>query len=233
MTKYNIKNWERFLNENSQKLIDFDSFPVDVRKTLEDEYTQLGFDWNEKQEEFDNDPEGFDNWMIKHKSDQFLKNLDDIIRKTTQDMILIKRQEISKKKLDAFEELIIPSLGNEIVQPTLSKFEEEILMNPYLTIHELEKGMRDAKSIFDKEGNIDPLKIEKSEIFPGGEINVPAFEKFIKNHPEFQGAYDHWKKLFDEDMELTLQDLNAFRDSTPIEKIRELRKFLIEFKKKL
>jgi len=219
-------------NQQSPELVDFDAFPPEVRDTLDNEYGryQHSFDWNSKQDEFRNNPEGFTAWLKKDKSEQFLKNLDNIIKMTTRDMILLKRKKIADMKLKAFEELIIPTLGDEIATHHLSKFEELVLMNPYATAEEIAKGFREAKSIFDTEGNIDPLKIEKSKIFTGGEVNLPAFERFIQKYPEFQGAFNHWKKLFDEDMDLTLTDLNAFRNSTPIDKIRDLRNFLIDYR---
>ena len=224
--------------KSQDELVDFDAFPPEVRKTYDDEYFQYPPDWsniwNEKQNEFRNNGQGFKDWMERAISEQFLKTLDDVISKTTQDMILLKRQKASKMKLEAFEELIIPALGiedSDVVTHQLSIYEAQVLMNPYATAEEIAKGFREAKSIFDAEGSIDPLKIEKSEIFKGGEIKPVEFERFIKNHPEFEGAYNHWKKLFDEDMKLTLTDLNAFRDSTSIDRIRDLRNFLIDYRK--
>ena len=229
------------IDRSQNKLVDFDSFPPEVRKTYEDEYKQYPPDfsniWNEKQREFriDSDnPQGFENWYEGMKSEQFLKTLDDVIMKTIQDMTLLKRRNVAEMKLRAFEELIIPTLGiegSDVVTHHLSIYEAQVLMNPYATAEEVAKGFREAKSIFDAEGNIDPLKIEKSEYFKGGEIKPAEFKRFIEKHPDFQGAYDHWKKLYDDDMKLTLTDLHAFRDSISFERIRDLRNFLIDYRK--
>ena len=212
------------------KLVDFDSFPEDVRKTLEDEYGhfQYNFDWNKKQDELGSD---FRMWFEENKSEEFLKNLDDIIRKVTQDMILIKKKKMAEKKLEAFEDLIKDSLSHEVLSPALSKFEEMVLMNPYLTLQELSDAFREAKNIIDQDGNIDFTKVEKSDFFTGGDINLPRFERFVAKNPDYLGVFDTWKKLFDESMNLSIKELNAFRSSTPIKRIRELRNFLIDFKK--
>lgn len=218
---------------NSNFSVDFDSFPKSILETLENEYGdfQNNFDWNEKTEEFRENPIEFRQWMKKNKSEQFLKKIDNIIMKTTQDMILLKRKDIAKAKLKAFEELIIPSLGNEVLSKALTKYEELILMNPNVTMEELNNGFREAKNIIDADGNINPLKTEMSKIFLGGDINIPNFERFVRKNPQYMGVYKDWEKIFNEFMDLYLIDLNAFRSSTPIQKIRELRNFLIDFKK--
>lgn len=214
-------------------LVDFDSFPESVRQTLDDEYGNYtnNFDWNEKQDEFRGNPEGLKKWFEKNKSEAFLKNINNIIRMTTQDMILIKKQKIAQLKLKSFEELIIPSLGNDVLVLKLSKFEEDILMDPNATIKSIENGFKEAKNIIDSDGSINQRKIQMSQLFTGDDINIPAFENFIKKNPEYQSAFNDWKRLFDEEMELSFKELNAYRDTTPIQKIRELRNFLINFKK--
>ena len=148
-------------------------------------------------------------------------------------MILIKRKEIAGAKLKAFEELIIPSLGNEVVGKQLTKFEEYVLMNPDATLKSIEDGFREAKNIIDADGSINPLKIQLSTIFTGGDINIPAFENFVNKNPEYQGVFNDWNKLQEDYMALFLKPLNAYRDSTSIDKMRELRNFLIDFRKKL
>jgi len=219
------------LNENTQALVDFKSFPEDVKNTLFDEYGHFftgGYDWNTKTSELGS---GFHDWKDKYESDMFIKNLDLLIGKTTKDLILKKKQVMSDKKLDAFEELIIPTLGNSVLVPILSKFEAMVLMDPNATIESIEKGFKKAKGIFDKSGSIDHSKIEQSNILQGGGINLPNFESFVNENPEYKGVFNDWKKLFDESMKLSITELNAFRDSTPIDKIRNLRNHLIQFKK--
>ena len=90
-----------------------------------------------------------------------------------------------------------------------------------------------AKNIIDADGSINPLKIQLSTIFTGGDINIPAFENFVNKNPEYQGVFNDWNKLQEDYMALFLKPLNAYRDSTSIDKMRELRNFLIDFRKKL
>lgn len=54
-------------NQNTSDLVDFESFPDSVKKTLENEYGdfQFNFDWNEKQDEFRGNHEGFREWLKK------------------------------------------------------------------------------------------------------------------------------------------------------------------------
>jgi len=218
-------------NKLKTDLVDFHSFPESVLKTLDEyDYYLKTFDWNEKMDEYGNK---FGEWIEKYKSDMFLKNINEIIKETTQDMILLKKRDIAEKKLRAFEEIIESSLGSKVLSPALSKFQEIILMNPNATIASIEKGFQEAKNIIDKDGSVNQLKITPSKLFKGGEINYPAFENFVKENPEFQGVYNDWKKILDECVELTLNtNLNAFRDSTSIDRIRELRNFLIDYKKR-
>lgn len=216
---------------DTQRVFDFTTLPDDVEKTLDeyDNYTHKTFDWNDKMGEL-GQPE-FSNWFEGHKNKVLSDNLDDIITKTTQDMILIKKRVISDKKLKAFEELIKPTIGNEALMPALSKFEEEVIMNPHATPEMIQKGFNDAKNIIDAEGNLDHSKIEKSNVFTGGDINLPQFERFANNNPEYMGVFEDWKKIFDENTELMIKNLHAYRDSTPIDRIRKLRDTLINIKK--
>ena len=145
-------------------------------------------------------------------------------------MILLKRKGIVAMKLKAFEELIIPVLGDDILSQRLTKYQEKVILNPHATPESIKQGFEDAKHMIGDDIDTILAKSELSDVFLGGEINVSAFERYIEKHPEKKKTYDDWKKIFDEDMELTLTDLNAFRDSTSIERIRDLRNFLIEYK---
>ena len=105
---------ESFVKNDTSILSGIDSFPESIKNTL-DEYSKYfvpKFDWNEKQDEFIDNPQGFTIWLQGYKYNGLLKNINNVITKITEDMILIKRKEIAGAKLKAFEELIIPSLGN-------------------------------------------------------------------------------------------------------------------------
>jgi hypothetical protein len=238
MNKY-IKKYDAFLSEAmlDTTMFNIETFPEDIKKTL-DEYTQYfehKFDWNSKQEEYMDeewnlDHEGFSKWVKDNKNNGLKANIDTVIEKLDEDIKLIDAQDKSEAKLKAFEELIIPALGNEVLSPTLNKYQERVLLNPYASLEEIEQGFREGKSIFDKDGNIDQSKIEMSDIFTGDEINIPAFEKFVEKNPEFQGVFNDWEKIYNEHMDLFLKDLNAFRKSTSKERIQELRGFLLGLK---
>lgn len=217
------------LTEDEKKaLFDFKTLPQDIQDTLGeyDIYT-MRFEWNTMQDKLG---DKFHDWFENHQNEMLVKHIDDIILRTTQDMILLKRKKMVEMKLNAFEELIKPVLGNSVLVPALTKFEERVIMNPDVTPEEIQQAFQDAKNIIDDSGSIDQSKIEQSDIFTGGDINLPRFEAFVKENPEYRGVFNDWKKLFDEHMELFLKELNAFRDSTPIDKIRELRNTLIKIK---
>ena len=216
----------------SHQLVDFDSFPPSVLRTLENEYGDYdhNFNWNSKSNEFET-PQEFAVWRQENQSKQFLKSLDKIIQQTTHDMILIKKREMAEKKLQAFEELIKETMSHEVLTTALTKYEEDVIMDPYASAESIEKGFREAKQTIDQDGNIDSDKLEKSTLFKGGDISHVNFNKFAEKNPEYQGAFKAWEKLFDEEMNLALAGLQAFRDSTSIERIRELRNFLINYKK--
>jgi len=206
---------------------DYTQIPSDIKKTL-DEYTDFfidKFDWNSKMDEYGN---SFNKWYDNYRDEQLLKNKNKLLLALSSDLVLLKKRKLADKKLEAFEELIIPVLGDKVLLPALSKFEEDILLDPNLTISELEKEMEKAKGIFGEEGNIDQRKIQQSEIFKGDNISLPAFERFVSKNPEYKGVFDTWKKLFDTSIELTLKDLNAFRSSTSFDSILNLYKYIKE-----
>jgi hypothetical protein len=215
----------------------FDEFPDDVLKTLEDEYGYLykhNFDWNAKSSEFTDsgkfDGVGFDRWRNRNQQDEFLKNMGKIISALRSDLLLMKRTELAKKKLDAFEELIKPVFGKHITGDVLTKFEEQVLMDPDATIESIERGFREAKNIIDQYGNIDSSKMEKSMLFTGGDINIPNFERFVAANPEYQKTFDIWNRLYDEYMGLYLTRKNAYRGYT-YEPLRKLYDYLMVYKK--
>ena len=225
-----------YLNENASSInnIDFNSFPNDILKTLEDEYGHYylyNFDWNSKQDEFIDNPKGFREWLNTNKKEEFIKNLDKIIGKVRQDLILLIKQRNADKVLKEFEELIVPVLDNSILVEPLSKFMEFALLNLH-TAKEIERAYIEAKNIIDNDGSLNHEKITPSTIFTGGDISLPNFERFVSKNPEYKGVFNDWKKMFDKSMELSSTELNAFRDSTPYEKIRNLYNFLVEFRSK-
>ena len=216
----------------------FDEFPDDVLKTLVDEYGymyQNNFDWNSKQDEFvvsgKFDGAGFDRWIEQNKQQEFIKNLDRIISAVRSDLLLMKRTELMKKKLDAFEELIKPVFGNHITGDVLTKFEEDVIMDPNATIESIERGFAEAKNLIDQYGNIDSSKIEKSTLFTGGDINIPNFERFVATNPEYQKTFDVWNKLHYEYLDLYMTKKNAFRGYR-YEPLRKLYDFLVAYRKK-
>lgn len=227
-----------YLNENVLTInnIYFNSFPNDILKTLEDEYGHFylnNFDWNSKQDEFvkdgDFDGKGFGEWIAINKKEEFVKNIDKLITVTRQDLItLIKRKNIDKALKD-FEELIIPVIGNVNLTEPLSKFMEFALLNSHNS-KEIEQAYIEAKNIIDSDGSLNYAKITPSTIFIGDDINLSKFESFVSKNPEYKGVFNDWKKLFDKSIEMGNIKLNAFRDSTPYEKIRNLYNFLIKIK---
>jgi hypothetical protein len=214
----------------------FDEFPEDILNTLKDNYLNLyhNFDWNKKTQEFFKngvyDGEGFSQWVEKHEQTEFIKNLNKIISYVREDLLLLKRKELSKRKLKSFEELIKPVFGNHITGDALTKYEEEILLNPYVTIEQLDKAFIEAKNIIDEYGNIDQSKIQKSTIFVGGEINIPKFEEFVKKNPQYKKTFDVWTKLFDEETYYLLKHTHAFH-VVNYRKLRKLYDFLMEYRK--
>ena len=137
------KLYEEVIRENlgyDKSPFDFNGLPEDIKETLFDEYdnyTHNTYDWNEKQDELGGE---FDEWFYSHKNNVLWANLNDIIIKIGQDMITIKREEMAKVKLDAFEELIKPVIGDSVLVPALTKFEEMVLMNTMATPESIQKG---------------------------------------------------------------------------------------------
>lgn len=225
-----------YLNENVSSInnIDFNSFPNDILKTLEDEYGLYylhNFDWNTKQSEFLDNPKGFREWREINKKEEFIKNLDKIISKVRQDLILLIKQKNADKVLKDFEELIIPVLGNSVLVEPISKWMEFALLNLH-SWEKIEKARIEAENIIDDDGSINYAKVTPSTIFAGDHISLPNFERFVRNNPEYKGVFNDWKKMFDKSIELTSTDLNAFRNSTPYKEIRNLYDFLIKIREK-
>ena len=213
----------------------FDSFPESVKKTLFDEYGDFrhNFDWNSKQDEFRDNPEGFRDWMKSNDKNEFINQLDNLIKKTTQDLTLLKKRRVISNQLKAFEALIIPSLGTNALTQAMTKYEEMVMMSTMLSLKDMEEELKDAQNILTPDGSIDHRKIEMSQVFTGGEISIPGFEGFVKDNPEFRGVYNDWKKLYDKDFEFNFtKELNAYRGSTSEARIKELRDFLIQFKQR-
>ena len=214
----------------------FDEFPEDVLETLNQNYFYMfsNFDWNSKSSEFTNggnyDGEGFNKWIEQHKQGEFIKNIDRIISAVRSDIILMKRKQLASKKLESFEELIKPVFGKNITGDALTKFEEEILMDPYATIESIERGFREAKNLIDQYGNIDSKKMEKSTFFSGGDINIPNFERFVKDNPQYKKTFDVWYKLFNEEMDLSLKNTYSHH-IIGYDQLRKLYDFLITYRK--
>ena len=215
----------------------FNDLPPDIIKILKNEYSHIymdRFDWNKKQDEFtDNgvyDGKAFNEWYRNYESSQFSKNIDVLTQKVREDLITIIKRRNAEKVLSKFEELIIPVLGNEVLVGPISKFMEIALLNLHST-NEIEKAYRESKNIIDNGGSINQSKITQSGIFVGDVISLPNFEKFVENNPEYRGVFNDWKKLFDMEIELSLKNLNAFRDSIKYDNIKPLYDYLINLKK--
>lgn len=222
------EEYKNILREN----FSISDIPEDIKKMLDGYNLFMNFDWNSKQDEFvdkngNYDSKGFSNWFKNHKTEEFLKDLPNLIKKVRQDIIVLHKKSLADKKLEYFEELIIPVLGNEVLIPALSKFEEDILLNSH-TIEDLERGFEQAKNIFTHEGDIDQRKIEASKIFVGGELSIPAFERFVNKNPEYKPVYLDWKKMYDEYMKYLLYDLNTSQVRS-IKDLKKLYNYLVKF----
>ena len=217
------------ITENDNYVFDFNKLPQEIKDTL-DEYDiySNNYDWNDKADELGDE---FRDWITKNYNQQLSNNIDDMISRVEEDIEHKQKEELSEKRYKSFEQLIIPVMGDSVLTPTLNKYEEEILMDHNLTIDEIEKALKDAKNIINSEGGIDMSKIEDSTLFNDRSINIPAFERFVGDNPEYEGVYKDWEKLFDEYMDLSIKELNAYRDTTTIDRMVQLRDTLIEIKK--
>ncbi len=212
-------------------LVDFDSFPKDVLNTLDSEYGNYEkFDWNSKMDEF-SDPQEFNRWVRKNKSDKFIANLDRLIEMTNQDIDTINKKKIASEKLKAFEELIKDSLPKEAFLTAISKFQEDALLNPYASSEDVQNAFEEAKNIIDQHGNIDQSKTTPSKLF-GDTINLPQFERLTQENPEFMGVFNDWKKLLLDYSMMSTVRLNSFRDTVRLQDVVNLRDFLTQYKKK-
>jgi len=192
-----------------------------IKYNYQDSFGFNDFDWNEESKR-----ENFREWLSDFEEKQFNKNLPKVIKEVKEDIELLKEKELSDAKLRDFEDLIIPSLGNEALVPILSKFEEDILLDPELTLEQMEEGFRQAKNIIDEDGSLNMRKIETGEILNKEKrISLRGFERFVENNPDYKGVFDAWKKIFDKDIELTLKETNAFR-SPSIKELENLYKDL-------
>lgn len=208
-------------------------FPENIQTTLSeyDEYFKPKFDWNTKQEEF-SDGKLFSDWLDKSETQGLKNNIDTVLEKIDEDISVLKAKEESEKKLEAFEELILPALDKGVLTPELNDRQYIALMDTHASLDDIAKGIKDGSGILDNEGNVDPLKLSSDNPISDGGINLPAFEKFVEENPEFQGVFDDWYKLFNEHSELMLKDLNAFRSSIRVSSLEDLKAYLEEYVKK-
>ena len=203
------------LSKESLKVIDLN---------YNDSFGFFDFNWNNESKR-----ENFREWLKEFEEKQFSENLDKVIGYVKSDIELIKKRKIAKLKLEAFEELIIPTLGNEVLVPKLSAYEKLVLMNPSATIESIEQGFKEAKNIIDEDGSINQLKITPSNLFEEDYINLPNFERFIQKNPEYTGVFNDWKKLFNEDIELSSKDTYAYRYPS-LEQLEKLHSELLSLK---
>ena len=198
----------------------FDNFPPELLEFMEDNYSHMyrfKYDYNEKASRFVNretgeyDGAGFRKWMDENTADEFVKNKSKIISAIRSDLITLRRRKLTKLKLDAYEELLISLLGNNITGQALTRFEADIIMDPYATVESIRRGFEEAKNILDKHGRVNPDKVELSTVFPGGHINYPTFERFVEDNPKYLSTYETWDKLHKEYQKHDMKELNGFR----------------------
>lgn len=227
-----MKTYIGFINENLSN-VDIKTFPKDILNTLEAEYGHYflyKFDWNTEQ---DNHPTDFNEWFKKQANDEFVKNLNKLIMLTGQDLTTIKRKEFADRKLKDFEDLIKDAVDKDLFKLTMKKYELDLIMWGYnYSPAELSSELKKVKDVFDEAGQLDYSKIEDINFDAGG-IVLSKFESFVEKNPEFKGVFDTWKKLFDENMDMTLKELNAFRSSTTFKRIKELNEFLKNIRTKI
>lgn len=186
-----------------------DALSEKSKKTIDSNYNRefgiYDFDFNKESKR-----ENYFEWFTKFKNEQFKKNLKKGINAVSEDIDLLEKRKQSDKKLKDFEELILPTLGNDVKNPSLSEYQEMVFMNPYASEEELRKALSDT-SIFNEDGSINKAKITESEFFNEEGINLPSFERFAEKNPEYKGVFDSWKKMLDENMALHNKETNAFR----------------------
>jgi hypothetical protein len=219
----------------------FDNFPPELLEFMEDNYSHMyrhNYDWNEMSAKFMNretgeyDGEGFSKWKEKKETDEFVKNKSKIISAIRSDLITLRRRKLTKLKLDAYEELLVSLLGNNITGQALTRFEADIIMDPYATVESIRRGFEEAKNILDKFGRVNPDKVELSTVFPGGHINYPTFERFVEDNPKYLGTYETWDNLHKEYQKHDMKELNGFRlYDGHYKKLRSLYDFLTSDKK--
>lgn len=215
----------------------FDNFPPELLEFMEDNYSHMymhNYDWNEMSNYFRDRGEEFREWRDNKEADEFVKNEAKIITAIRSDLINIRRTKIAKLKLDAYEELLVSLLGNHITGEALTKFQEDVLLDPNATPASIQRGFEQARYIIDQYGNIDQRKIEISTVFPGGEINYPTFERFVEEYPKYLSTFKIWEGLLNEYHKHDMKNLNGFRIyEGHYKKLRSLYDFLTSNKKKI
>lgn len=222
------------LKEESEAKIDLKSLPADILNTLDDEYGKYykhKFDWNSKADEFEASNSEMSKWIDEMDAEGLVKNIDTVIQKVRQDLILKIKQKNSKRVLEDFEDLIKPTLGNSVLCEPLNKFMEYALLHLHST-KEIGDAFKEAENIIDDDGSLNYSKIEPSTIFVGGDINLPKFEAFAKKNPDYKGVFDSWKKIFDKYIELSSAEFNSYRTTVDYKTLRKLYDFLLDLKKK-
>ena len=197
-----------------------DFFTPELFKFFSDNYFHMysfQLDYKEKSDKFMNretgeyDGKGYNKLVIENQVINFIKNKPKIISAIRSDLINIRRTKIAKLKLDAYEELLVSLLGNHITGEALTKFQEDVILDPNATPASIQRGFEEARNIIDQYGNIDQRKIEISTVFPGGEINYPTFERFVEDNPKYLSTYETWDKLHKEYQKHDMKELNGFR----------------------
>lgn len=237
-----IRKIKNMMGLNEEVHIDvFADFSPELLEFLENNYSHLyrfKYDYNEKAAKFMNretgeyDGEGFRKWMDENTAKEYIKNKPKIISAIRSDLINLRRTKIAKLKLDAYEELLVSLLGYNVTGEALTKFHEDVLLDPNATPASIERGFQEAMNLVDQHGNVDPRKVEKSTVFPGGEVNYPTFERFVEANPKYMSAFQTWKGLLDEYHKYDMKELNGFRIySGHYKELRSLYDFLTSDKK--
>ena len=237
-----IKKIKHMMGLNEEDNLDvFDSFPPELLEFLESNYSHLyrfNYDWNEKMAKFMNretgeyDGAGFGKWLAENTAKEFIKNKPRIITAIRSDLITLRRRKLTNLKLEAYEELLVSLLGNNITGQALTKFEADVIMDPYATPESIARGFEEAKNILDKFGRVNPDKVELSTVFTGGQINYPIFQSFVEDNSKYLSTYETWDKLFKEHQKHDMKDLHGFRIyDGHYKELRKLYDFLTSDKK--